>query len=79
MKYSRHTTRVLGGLFASLVLAAVPTKAHHSAAAYDTNETATVSGVVQRLQWRNPHIIIRLEVEDEDGNQTIWPLEAMDT
>jgi hypothetical protein len=76
MKYSRHTTRVLGGLFASLVLAAVPTKAHHSAAAYDTNETATVSGVVQRLQWRIPHIIIRLEVEDEDGNQTIWPLEA---
>jgi len=58
------------------VLGASIGQAHHSAAAYDTDDTATVSGVVQRLQWRNPHIIIRLEVEDEDGNKTVWPLEA---
>jgi len=50
--------------------------AHHSAAAYDESATATVSGVVQSLQWRNPHVIVRLEVTAEDGSTAIWPLEA---
>jgi hypothetical protein len=72
MKYLKHVFLVLTGLLAG----AGVTHAHHSAAAYDNNATASVSGVVQRLQWRNPHVIIRLEVEDADGNKTIWPLEA---
>jgi hypothetical protein len=64
-------------LLASLLLAASHNvQAHHSAAAYDTSETASVTGVVTRLQWRNPHVIVRLEVEDEDGNKTAWALET---
>ena len=72
MKFQTYFLLLVIGMLAGAGIA----QAHHSAAAYDTSETATVSGVVQRLQWRNPHIIIRLEVEDEDGNKTIWPLEA---
>ena len=63
-------------IFAGVLTGAGLTQAHHSAAAYDNNATATVSGVVRSLQWRNPHVIIRLEVEDAAGNKSIWPLEA---
>ncbi len=59
----------------SLLLASAALEAHHSAAAYDNNATRTVSGVVDRLQWRNPHVIIRLEVE-EGGKTSYWALET---
>ena len=71
MKNLRQILLIVAGM-----LAAGFAQAHHSAAAYDNDATASVSGVVQRLQWRNPHVIIRLEVEDADGNKAIWPLEA---
>ncbi len=50
--------------------------AHHSAAAYSEDATTSVRGVVQSLQWRNPHVIIRLEVTDDNGKSSLWPLEA---
>ncbi len=63
-------------VLAACVLIAGQVYAHHSAAGYNMSGTATVSGVVRDLVWRNPHVIVRLEVEDEDGNKTIWPLET---
>jgi hypothetical protein len=63
-------------ILAALLLASFPARAHHSASAYDETATASVTGVVTRLQWRNPHVIIRLEVEDDDGNKTAWALET---
>ena len=70
--------RIQVALCAAAVLALMgsPAQAHHSAAAYDTSKTTSVTGVVSRLQWRNPHVIIRLEVEDEDGNKAQWALET---
>lgn len=72
------TIRIQAALCAVAVLAFMgsPVQAHHSAAAYDTSKTTSVTGVVSRLQWRNPHVIIRLEVEDEDGNKAQWALET---
>jgi hypothetical protein len=59
-----------------LLVVTQPANAHHSAAAYDEGKTASVTGVVTRLQWRNPHVIIRLDVTDESGNSSTWPLET---
>ncbi len=53
-----------------------PAVAHHSSAAYDTSATATVSGVVESLNWRSPHVVISLAVENESGGTDIWALET---
>ncbi len=63
-------------VLAGMLAVAQPANAHHSAAAYDDSKTMSVTGVVSRLQWRNPHVIIRLDVTDESGNISSWPLET---
>jgi hypothetical protein len=71
---NRTITLLIAAVLACL--SGVPAKAHHSASAYDETRSMSVSGVVTRLQWRNPHVIIRLEVEGEDGSKSQWPLET---
>lgn len=50
--------------------------AHHSAAAYDESKTTTITGTVSLLQWRNPHVILVVDVEDANGEIKSWPLET---
>jgi hypothetical protein len=42
----------------SLLLAASSAGAHHSYAMFDGSKTVTVTGVVAKLDWSNPHIFI---------------------
>ena len=61
-----------------LVLAlGAPAFAHHSTAMYDMNHPVTVSGVVKRFEWTNPHAFVYLEVKDEKGNAVEWEVEMM--
>ena len=68
---------LLGGLIAGvLVLAGGKAVAHHSfAAEYDRDRTITVSGVVQKLEWTNPHARIFVEGKDETGKFQVWDFE----
>lgn len=63
-------------MLVALTVAASQPRAHHSAAAYDESKTMQIAGEITRLQWRNPHVIVRIEVTDEDGNTAQWPLET---
>ena len=48
-----------------LATAAVPSEAHHSfAAEYDSAKPVTVTGVVTRIEWTNPHAYIYVDVTD---------------
>ncbi len=51
--------------------------AHHSTAMYNMANPTTVTGVVKRFEWTNPHAYIYLEVKDESGNTTEWTVEMM--
>jgi hypothetical protein len=66
----------LVALLVALVLAA-PTFAHHSTSMYDMNNPVTVTGVVKRFEWTNPHAFIFLEVKDQKGNVVEWEVEMM--
>jgi len=44
---------------------------------YDMSHPATVTGVVKRFEWTNPHAYIYLEVKDEKGNVVEWAIEMM--
>ena len=67
------------GFFVLLLALAVtaPAFAHHSTAMYDMNHPVTVSGVVKRFEWTNPHAFVYLDVKDEKGNSVEWEVEMM--
>ena len=60
-----------------VVLAAVPTGAHHSnAAMYDAEKRIVLKGEVTRVQWTNPHSYLYLDVKDASGKVVNWALEG---
>jgi hypothetical protein len=51
--------------------------AHHSfGAEYDANKPVTISGVVTRVDWTNPHCYFFLDVKDANGNVANWKFEG---
>jgi hypothetical protein len=51
---------------------------HHSfAAEYDEKKVQTITGVVTKFEWTNPHVRFYVDVKDEKGNLTNWDLELM--
>ena len=59
-----------------LVIATRPLLAHHSFdAEYDTKKTATISGVVTKLDWVNPHAFVYVESKDQAGKVRTFKIE----
>jgi V8-like Glu-specific endopeptidase len=56
---------------------AIPVSGHHSfGAEYDANQPVTVTGVITRIEWTNPHSFIYLDVTDEKGHSANWKFEG---
>ncbi len=69
----------LGGLAIALTLSVpvVPVFAHHSfAAEFDGTKQITLSGVVTKVDWVNPHAYIYVDVKGDDGAVVNWALET---
>jgi len=50
--------------------------AHHSPASFDTRKTATLTGVVKRFEWFNPHVYITIEQTTASGEKIDWEIEC---
>src|SRR4051794_7955711 len=62
-------------LAACLVAAlSAPALAHHSIALYDTDNLATVKGVVTKIEWTSPHVFVYFAA-DENGESVQWSME----
>src|SRR4030095_2582255 len=71
---NRIATFVLGG--SMVLVCASQTLAHHSAAAFDTQKEARVTGTVTEFSVRNPHVYLVLQVKKPDGSTARLEIEA---
>ena len=60
----------------ALVAFSLQASAHHSfEAEYDANRPLTLTGVVTKVEWMNPHSRFYVEVKDQVGKITNWNVE----
>jgi hypothetical protein len=63
-----------------LIVALSPASAHHSVAGqFDRTKRVSLTGVITKVDWINPHTYLHLEVSDESGKVTTWQLESLPT
>jgi len=73
---ARHLYTICG---LALVFAAfaTPLAAHHSfGAEYDVNQPITLTGVLTKIEWTNPHSFFYMDVTDKDGKVANWKFEG---
>lgn len=59
-----------------LSIVAAPLYAHHGRGnSYDMKKRVTLKGAVSRVDWRNPHVVIYMDVKDETGQVVTWGFE----
>ena len=70
--------RKLGVLAVALGLFGLtaPVLAHHGFdTEYDASKKFTLTGVVQKVEWQNPHMRVYVDVTDASGKVTTWNME----
>lgn len=59
-----------------LIAVATPLFAHHGrGATYDMKKQVILKGTVTEVSWRNPHVLIWMDVKDESGKVINWGFE----
>jgi hypothetical protein len=55
--------------------AGAPAAHHGRGATYDMKKQVTLTGVVSEVSWRNPHVVIYMDVTEPDGSVVNWAFE----
>jgi Family of unknown function (DUF6152) len=71
-RFARGSLLVLGG---SLLAAAPASRAHHGIANFDLNADLALDGVIDHVEFVNPHSWLYLTVENESGEPVTWRCE----
>jgi len=59
-----------------VLITTAPALAHHGFdTEYDASKKFTLSGVVQKVEWQNPHMRVYVDVTDASGKVTTWNME----
>jgi hypothetical protein len=53
----------------------VPLAAHHSHAMFDMSQEVTVTGTINKVVFRNPHVMMYVDVKKPDGEVESWSVE----
>jgi Family of unknown function (DUF6152) len=71
--------RVVGASATVLIVAALisarPARAHHSGAMFDMAHLITLTGVVTKVEWTNPHTFMYVNVKNDQGAVEEWAIE----
>jgi hypothetical protein len=64
-------------LVAGALCAVQPAHAHHAfAAEYDVDKPVTLTGIVTKVEWANPHGWLYMDVKQPDGTVKHWTIET---
>jgi len=64
-------------LAAGALCAVQPAQAHHAfAAEYDVTKPVTLTGIVTKMEWANPHGWIYMDTKEPDGKVKHWMIET---
>jgi hypothetical protein len=81
-KTENRVVRSLARKTASAVLSAcllflfsAPARAHHSGAMFDMAHLITLTGVVMKVEWTNPHTFLYVNVKNDKGLEDEWAIE----
>jgi hypothetical protein len=67
------TRAKLAVFITSLLVTGAPLLAHHSfVAEFDINAPVTLTGVVTKVEWTNPHTYSHVDVTDQTGSVVSW-------
>ena len=53
----------------------VTVEAHHSHAMFDLTKEVTLTGTISKVAFRNPHVMVFLDVNGSDGQTVSWTVE----
>ena len=73
---SRHRRLASAIVAAMLAAVSVPAAAHHSMSEFNRDVVTEVEGVVSRVSWKNPHILLEVTSTDKNGVKSVWSLEG---
>ena len=69
--------RILVTLAVAIVPLAHDAVAHHNMTAiFDFNDRVTLTGTLTRVDWRNPHIYLTVDVKNAGGAMESWQAEG---
>jgi hypothetical protein len=69
--------RLAGALVAgTLAIAPVSALAHHSMSEFNRDTVTEVEGVVSKVSWVNPHVLLEVTATDKNGAKTVWTFEG---
>ena len=72
-----RTTLTAFSTILALALTSTALLAHHSfASEFDTAKPITVTGVVSKVEWTNPHTWFFVDGKDETGRDATWSFEG---
>ena len=67
------STCVIAGLLLALLDSA---PAHHSIVPFDTGTFVELEGEISEISWRNPHVRLKMLVQNQTGEREEWELEG---
>jgi hypothetical protein len=67
----KNTQKAIVLVVFMLFTVAVPLFGHHGNAAYE-NKKIELKGTVTAWIWTNPHVFLKIDVKDDQGNITHW-------
>jgi hypothetical protein len=61
----------------AIVVLAGTARAHHNMSAmFDFNDRVTLTGTLTKIDWRNPHIGLTVDVKSADNTMQSWAVEG---
>ncbi|MEP7353310.1 MAG: DUF6152 family protein [Acidobacteriota bacterium] len=73
----RRSLLQLSAVCAVLLIGSITAFAHHSfGAEYDATKPVTITGVITKAEWSNPHCYVFMDVKDSQGKVANWKFEG---